>query len=138
MTPEGFRPAPASILAVVGRLIATHFPHLAAARLLVLARESAEPTGEGQFAVAAAGVPTGDAEARQFDYVMWFAWDVWQALSDVDRDALVFHELMHCGRDEAGNPELKHHDAGVFNRELELYGAWWVDAQQRFKALNTP
>lgn len=136
MPPEGFKPAPPDIEQTVGRLISAHFANLAGARLLLLARDSALQADGGQFAVAAAGT---DPEATEFDYVLWFAWDVWQVLSVVDRDALVFHELTHCDRDEqTGQPIIKEHDAGVFNTELELYGMWWIDAQQRFKALDYP
>lgn len=136
--PMGFRQAPDEIIAVTDRLIATQFPHLAGARILLLVREQAQASEPGQFAVAAAGVPTDEAQASQFDYVMWYAWDVWQILDEKDRDALTFHELTHCSRnDQTGKPELKPHDASVFNREVELYGMWWVDAQARFKSLNS-
>jgi hypothetical protein len=130
--PPGFAPAPPEILAVVGGLIATHFPHLAMARLAVLVRERPEDIGGGKMTVAATGV-TADPDSP-FEYIVWFAWDVWQMLDAGDREAIVFHELTHCDRDEAGKPLLKEHDAGVFTTEVERYGAWWQDAQARYKS----
>lgn len=120
---------------VVNALVATHFPQLALGRRLVVAiRERAEDVGNDQVSVAATGVSSDPQQG--FDYIIWFAWDAWQLLDDHDRQALVFHELMHCGRDEAGRPQLTPHDASVFNEEVAGYGVWWKDAQARFKARN--
>lgn len=132
--PKEFRPAPPEIIAIVNRHIAAHFPQLATARLVVAVRESAADAGEGKATVAATGVPANAAEAAQFEYFTWFAWDVWQMLDERAREAIVFHELTHCDRDEAGRPILKDHDAQVFNKEVELYGVWWQSAQKTFAA----
>lgn len=133
--PTGLRPAPPEILAIVQRLIGTHFPHLATARLLVMVRDEALPSdeGEGMVTIAATGV-NSEGERAPFDYLTWFALDAWARMNDGDHEALVYHELTHAGRDAAGRPELTPHDAGVFNREVELYGVWWKDAQARFKS----
>lgn len=130
--PDNLRPAPPEIIAVVDALIAEHFPQLRKARLIVLVQEQATDIGGGKVRVAAAGA-NNDRNAP-FDYIVWFALDAWQVMNDGDREAIVYHELTHCGRDEAGRPELKEHDAGVFSKEVELYGVWWKDAQKRFKA----
>lgn len=132
-SPEGFRPAPPDVSMLVGRLIATFFPQLRAARLVLAIREQAEDVGEGKVMVAGAGV-NDTAGATDFEYLVWVAWDVWQIITDGDREALLFHELTHCDRDEEGRPMLKPHDAGVFNQEVERYGVWWKDAQKRFKS----
>lgn len=115
---------------MVNRLIATHFTHLAGARLVVMVRELAQPVEEGKSTVAATGV-SSDANDG-FDYLCWFALDVWALLDEREREAIVFHELMHCGRGQAGTPELVPHEAAVFTDEVERYGAWWKSAQARF------
>lgn len=127
---DGLHPATPDMLAITQRLIATYFPHLQGARLLVGMREQAMEAGDGKLMVAATGV----AKDAPFDYIIWFALDAWQLLSDIDRQALAFHELMHCGRDEQGRPKLTPHDESVFTGEVKLYGAWWEDAQVRFKS----
>lgn len=92
---DGLRPAPPEIIAVVGRLIAAHFPHLATARLAVLVRDKAVDAGNEQVSVAATGANTDDA-SLPFEYVIWFALDAWQLMSEADREAIVYHELTHC------------------------------------------
>lgn len=127
---DGLLPATPDMLAIVGRLIATYFPHLQGARLLVAMREQAADAGDGKVMVAATGVLAG----APFEYIIWFALDAWAVISDSDKEALAFHELTHCGRDEQGRAELRPHDQSVFTEEVKLYGAWWQDAQQRFKS----
>jgi hypothetical protein len=131
--PNGFLPAPPEVMEVVNRVMGDFFPHLVLERRLVVAiREQAQDVGNEQVSVAATGV--NSEEGAPFDYIIWFALDAWQLLDDGDREALVFHELMHCGRDEAGRPQLIEHDAAIFNPEVTRYGLWWVDAQARYKA----
>lgn len=138
--PNDLRLAPPDVLAVVGELIDTFFPQLQTARLVVLVRDMPEDAGPGddgqpQQTVAATGV--SDDPAHPFEYVMWFAMSVWDFLDDMQRHAIVLHELIHCDRDpETGKARLKPHDESVFTLEVELYGAWWKTAQEQLKQLN--
>lgn len=131
--PDEFAPAPPEIMAIVDRHIAAHFPQLRGAKLVVGIRQTAKPVDGGKATVAATGVSD---TANGFDYMVWFAWDAWQMLDDHGREAIVFHELCHCDRDEQGRPTIKDHDAEVFNAEIELYGDWWKSAQAHFAARN--
>lgn len=136
-----FAPAPPEIVGTANRLIAAYFPNLAGAAIAILVRPTPQEAGQGedgqnQSSVAAAGV--NPDPKLPYEYVIWFAWDVWQLLDGIERDAIVFHELMHLGRDATGKPVLTPHDESVFTREVELYGAWWKDAQAKFKALGDP
>lgn len=131
MALDGLQPAPPEITEVVKRLITAHFPHLKQARLIVASLAEALDAGEGKVRVAATGVSPDPN--TPFDYIIWFALDAWAVINDADREALVYHELTHAGTDEQGKPQLKPHDAAVFTTEVKLYGAWWSDAQKRFK-----
>lgn len=133
-------PAPPEITSVANALITAYFPNLVGVPIAILVRQEPQDAGKGedgqhQVNVAATGVNT-DASVPA-EYVMWFAWNVWQFLDDMQRQAIVFHELMHCGRDATGKPVLAPHDESVFTREVELYGAWWKTAQEKLKELYT-
>lgn len=132
--PTDLQPAPPEVLSIVNRLIDSYFPHLKTARLVIAVRAKAEPVEDDKATVAATGV--NDDAGNSFDYICWFALDAWQLLDEREREAIVFHELMHCGRDEAGRPALIDHDAQVFTAEVERYGAWWKSAQARFEQRN--
>lgn len=111
-----------------------YFPHVRRERVIVLARDKALEVDEGQSTIAATGVnPDPDAE---FECIFWFSMEAWNLLDAQGREALVFHELMHCGQDEQGKPMLIPHDAGVFTAEVQRYGLWWVDAQAKFEAAH--
>lgn len=131
---EGMRPAPPEVGAVVGSLIARYFPELRSERFALLVRDTALEAEEGQVMVGACGVNT--APDAEFHCIFWFAWDVWQLMTPLEREAMVFHELMHCDHDEAGQVQLAPHDAAVFTQEVKRYGAWWERPGQAYRALR--
>lgn len=65
----------------------------------------------------------------------------WSRASDVEREALIFHELCHVKQsvdefgglkfDRDGNPVFRivEHDVTAFNAEVARYGAWTPDLQ---------
>lgn len=65
--------------------------------------------------------------------------DWWQSATDREREALIFHELMHAdqARDKEGEPRfdpsglpvwaIREHDITAFNAEVARYGAWTQD-----------
>lgn len=61
------------------------------------------------------------------------AFDQWKYLSECQRKALVFHELLHCGEDDQGNPMLLPHDVEEFGAVAEHFGLWKGDVE-RFAA----
>ena len=62
------------------------------------------------------------------DFLVWLAADHCFSLKVFELTALVFHELKHAYRNQAnGKYEIKAHDLEVFNREIEIFGAWKVD-----------
>lgn len=129
--PDDLRPAPPELVAVFLRVMTRHFPHMIDNRWIVLARDTALEAGAHQSTIAACGVNT-DPDA-EFECVFWFSMEAWRLLDARGQEALIFHELSHCGHDENGKPMLKPHDAGVFNDELKIFGIWWEDAQKQFK-----
>lgn len=60
--------------------------------------------------------------------VITIAWDIWQKITPIQREALLYHELRHVGfDDENGKVELYPHDVEMFTDELKRYGAWNSD-----------
>lgn len=130
-----FSPASPDLLARLDRLIAAYHPHLRDARLEVQMRDKAQ-ANSGSVAWAEVDTADNDAEARAFDFTVWFAADVWAKLDETQRDALADHELYHCQYDEAGKPTLVPHDIQEFNAIIARYGLWWPDADETRRALQ--
>jgi hypothetical protein len=82
----------------------------------------------------------------QFLMIIDEAW--WGDASEIEREALVFHELKHIQQeldkdgepkfDRDGNPvfALRDHDVAAFNSEVARYGAWSEDLQRFAVAIN--
>jgi hypothetical protein len=73
----------------------------------------------------------------QRDWVIWVAADHIRDRQFDDRmvEALVFHELLHCGLTESEEPEdvkptTVGHDIEAFFKEVEVYGLWKTDIAQ--------
>lgn len=119
-------PAPPEILERVERIANAYHPHLRDARLKIGVREKT-PTIMHALTWGEVDTPNNDAEARAFDFSIWFALDAWATLDNTQRDALVDHELSHCIWDDEGKPKLNGHEIEEFNGVLERYGLWWPD-----------
>lgn len=82
------------------------------------------------------------------DFVMVVDADWWAQASDVERDALVWHELCHCRQkldkygapkfDMHGNPSygIQEHDVTAFKSEVARYGAWSPDLREFLAVAN--
>lgn len=127
--------APPEITDRLWRLVDAYHPHLAQARMVVQVREVA-PVKDGFTTMAEVDTADNDEERAEFDFSMWFAWDEWQMLEEYQRDAIVDHELCHCGWDEAGKPFLINHDIGEFNAIIARYGLWWPSGDETRLALH--
>jgi hypothetical protein len=66
-----------------------------------------------------------------YDFVMEINWQQWKGLSDMQRVALVDHELSHFGREENGKGErtwcLVSHDIEEFGGIVKRWGLWRTD-----------
>lgn len=66
-----------------------------------------------------------------YDFVMEINWQQWRHLSDMQKVALVDHELSHFGRDEDSKGErtwvLQSHDIEEFGGIVRRWGLWRKD-----------
>lgn len=82
------------------------------------------------------------------DFLMILDAEWWEQASGRDREALVFHELMHAdqARDKDGElrwtPDglpvwaIREHDVTAFHAEVRHYGPWHADLQEMQAALR--
>lgn len=64
--------------------------------------------------------------AENPDFIIWFAADNCRAImiTNEQMQALVYHELCHCGENEKGEPKIEPHEIEGFISEYEEFGAW--------------
>jgi len=76
------------------------------------------------------------------DFLITLDIDFWEEATDIQREALMYHEMSHCVQAldtdgelrfdrETGDPvwEIAPHDIEEFNAVVERYGAWKSDIQ---------
>ena len=126
--PATYEPAPDEIIDLARELIDLYHEDLADARIGLLMRDKAA-TSNGMTVLGKAKKLSADMRAYlPYDFIIWIATNEWEALSQMQRRALVDHELYHC-RLKNGEPALRGHDIEEFNCIIERYGYWWPGAE---------
>lgn len=97
------------------------------------------PAWQGALAPFAAWLLAESREGGIPAYLMILDAQWWEGASAREREALVFHELMHAeqARDKEGEPRfdeaglpvwaIREHDITAFNAEVARYGPWHSD-----------
>ena len=126
--PEGAKVKAAAQPAAIGRVLIEGNHPLLKNRPVAYLWVKGE-AGPGKVALGKARVAS--AKIRHFghvDFVIDFNWTAWQALTSVQRVALVDHELHHCATDgETLKPILIEHDIEEFGTIIERWGLWKPD-----------
>jgi hypothetical protein len=126
--PAEWAQAPQSIIDLARKIIRDHHPDLEDAGIGFLLRSEAS-TSQGRTVWAKAGKvdaklkPYLETVYGEMHFVIWIAADVWAALNEEQRRALIDHELCHL-RFENGEPSLVGHDFEEFTCIVERYGLW--------------
>jgi hypothetical protein len=119
------------VVALVQAVIEQHHPDLAGARIGVLMRETAPKVGGiRRIYGKARKVSAEQYPFMPYDFVIWFAEDVWAELNGLQRRALVDHELCHCTVTPEEEARIQRHDMEEFYVIIERYGFWWPFAQE--------
>lgn len=126
---------------IARELIEKYHGHLAGARIAYRSRVSVVPEGSrsktapswrsrghllyGRTMRVSGPVRelTGE-DGEQVDFLVLVNGDVWNALSDDQKHAVVDHELSHCGENEAGNWAIEAHDVEEFGPVVARWGLW--------------
>lgn len=132
---------PKSVIELVESILRRYHEHLEDARIGVLFRDEAPQSGSGLATLGMAKKVSPDAQAAglQYDFIIWFAEDVWLQLTTEQRTALVDHELMHCEwvlRDGEFKARIRPHDFEEFNEIIARHGLWWPGAQETRQAIQ--
>lgn len=122
-----------SIVKIAEELINLHHPDSAYANICFLFR--AEHQKSGQKVVLGKCSKQSDKVKilHGFDFIIEFAHDIWQELNDIQRQALILHELKHIELTEGKDGEVKlrlaKHDIEEFRDVVEIFGLYTQDLQ---------
>jgi hypothetical protein len=110
----------------VGReMITQYHPDLEEANIGFLFRDTAQKSGDRVVWGKASKVPDRLKPLLDYDFIIWIAEDLWEGeLTEQQREALVDHELCHCGFNDNGKPVMRRHDIEEFKCVVERHGIW--------------
>jgi len=109
---------------VASKLIGRHHGHLAEARIVYLFREGNWSSKDRTTWGMAQKVSDRDKFLTGYDFYLIINYDVWKALDQSTREALVDHELSHCGQNESGSWVIWGHDIEDFAAIVRRHGLW--------------
>lgn len=125
-----YRTARQDVVKLVEELIAEFHPELLDARIGLLMRVPAPINGDKTVFAKARKVPLEQKQFMAYDFVIWFADEIWASLEPYQRRALVDHELCHCTMTDEGDAKMRLHDLEEFLVIIERHGFWWPQAKQ--------
>lgn len=111
---------------IADRLIAARLPHLAELNVTYLWKRKGGTSG-GQAVLGKAVKPAGLIKHfGQTDAVIWIAYDhaVSFGFTNLQLEALTYHELLHLVVSENGDVKTVGHDFEGFTSEIHHYGQW--------------
>jgi len=124
-----FEDAPMQTSAFVENVVANNFPELQGALIKVMYDNKKRKAG-GRFVFARIKKTNDELKAfavdeagTPYDYVMFLDHLLWDAISDKDKEKLVFHELCHClvDLDSATDQfKIQDHEIQTFYAEIEF------------------
>lgn len=103
--------------------------HLKSAASVLFVFATAEKIGK-EWAAKAERFPKRFRPLGEYDFAVTISKPIWDRLTDRQREALVYHELLHCGRDAKGKCRIVPHDVEEFELVVKHYGLWEFGLRQ--------
>jgi len=123
-----FEDATNDVNALVSKIIDEQFPNLEGAVIKVLFDTKKRKTG-GRYVIGRIKKANDEIKALAMssegippDYVLFLDKNVWQVLSDRDKERVVFHELCHCevNFDSENQYRVRDHEIQGFYAEIDF------------------
>jgi len=122
---------------LAAELIEKWHPHLKAAKIAYLLNDA--PTAAGQLRLgkkrklgSARRVPEIYESLTGFDFIIQIKKDIWDKMDPETQEALLDHELCHCGVDGDGC-YIREHDVTEFAEVIERHGFWLPDVRSFYE-----
>jgi predicted metallopeptidase len=117
----------------IGKALISQFhTHLATAKVCYLFRTKAKTNGSKVILGTASRMSDKLKALADFDFIIEIGYDEWRNLNITQKQALIDHELCHCGGEEdpqtgAMKWKILPHDLEEFREIVGRYGFWKTD-----------
>jgi hypothetical protein len=123
------------VLDIAKEIIDLYHPFLKEARIGFVFRDTTGTSSGKEVVAKTSKVPEKYKPYMDLDFFIWIAEDFWTDLSLERCQALIDHELCHCGLGDNGWIMIGH-DVEEFGVILERYGLWNRDLFNAGKAMQ--
>lgn len=125
------------VLDIAKQVIEDHMPELQDASIGFLFRETG-PVSNGRVTMGMAKKVDAQYQALglDYDFIIWLAQDIYYSLNELQRTALIHHELCHCSFDDDDKPKMVKHDFEEFDVIIRLYGFWRPNGARTIEAVQ--
>jgi hypothetical protein len=125
--PVAWEEASPTVMSTAQYLIENYHPDLVEANILFMFRsEPALVSGRVAYSKSQKVSAQMRTLLEDAHFIIWVVKEAWEAQSEEWRQALLDHELQHCGMED-GEPYLRPHDIEEFQIIIERHGLWSVE-----------
>lgn len=126
--PVTWSEAPQSVIHTAENLIENFHPILKSARIAFVMRSKAQKQGTRYILGQCTKVPDKFKPYLEFDYIIWISEEDYMGMDDLQREALIDHELCHCKwSSKTGTWGIRPHDVQEFSDVIRRHGTWSPD-----------
>jgi len=113
-----------AVLEMAERLINKSHHHLRGARIGFLFRDKAGKSKGKMVQGKALKISSSLEPYIELDFMIWLSEEDWHEMGQAPREALLDHELCHCGGDGEEGYKIRPHDVEEFIEIITRHGAW--------------
>ncbi len=138
--PATWKKANDDVLATAQRLISQIHPDLSDVRIVFMFRSEPALSG-GKIAYAKTQKVAAQMRLllEDADFIIWVSYPDWMSKQQAWRDALIDHQLTHCGVDDDGDETkyyIRPHDIEEFHTVIARHGSYTIDIQRTDTAIE--
>jgi hypothetical protein len=136
--PKKYSEASTEMIHLAEDLISKYHPALEECRIAFVFQDNG--TGkQGRVVLARTSkIPPKMQPLLEYDFLIVIAEDQWIKHTNNWYEALIDHELVHCGGDALNGWKMRHHDIEEFGEVLERHGAWNIDLAKDLQSIMQP
>lgn len=125
-----------SVIHTAENLIENFHLILKHARICFVFRSEAQKQGDRMILGQCTKVPDKMKPYLEYDFLIWISEEDYMKMDDLQREAIIDHELCHCGGDPLNGWKIRPHDIQEFAEVVERHGIYSRDVRQFTNAIE--
>jgi predicted metallopeptidase len=136
--PKKYSEASTEVIHLAEDLISKYHPALEEARIAFVFQDNGTGRQDRVELAKTSKIQAKMQPLLEYDFLIVITEDQYMRISSKAREALIEHELCHCGGDASNGWKIRHHDIEEFREVIERYGAWNIDLAKDLQSIMQP